>query len=182
MSLPSKEAVVFDQGCARFSGSLLRDARQTLVRAVESLGGTLDSWEEAADVGRTYAALRGPAELEGLGATLPGATIGAFSALEVSDASERALRALTEAFTGPSRPTGIRDCIRGKQSVVVEFDDAVTSLGFILDIIDVHARHRTVRLLLPISDRTLAAFVGDELAIAHLDHTRIVEHHLEESA
>jgi hypothetical protein len=98
--------------------------------------------------------------------------------LEIVPSHRERVRALGEALGGEARPAGILDCFATNESVLLEFDDRITPLSLIVDLVDIELQAAPGRRIVPLfglSDVALAAFTADLLSEPQLDASRLIE-------
>ena len=165
----------------RFEGALTESERTAAGQAVELTGARVASWNRGA--GRTYATLAlGGATLDGLRAALAPAEVDEPPVLVVAvrPAAPAALGRLERALAGNGRPAGIRFARCDDGRLILELDEARTSLGFVLDAIDAVLGLQSGREIVPLSplgDATLAALAARVLQAPQIDAERVLERH-----
>jgi hypothetical protein len=162
----------------RFERALADGERDDIARLLSSVGATVTSWSVLPAFGRSYAlAARGPAA--GL-PSMPGARVDEppIVPLEIVPLHAGRLPALEVALGGRGRPAGVRECVRSGNSLLVELDESVTPLSFVVALVDVEleaAPGRRIVPLLGLGDESLADFASAMLREPDLDASRLIE-------
>ncbi|MBC5810729.1 MAG: hypothetical protein GIW95_07760 [Candidatus Eremiobacteraeota bacterium] len=102
--------------------------------------------------------------------------------LEIIPHDASRIAALAEALGGNGRPAGAASAEATATSVLLDFDESVTSLRTIVDVVDVElapSPGRRIVPLEPLGDETLANFASATLNVPDLDAIRLVETHLD---
>jgi hypothetical protein len=147
--------------------------RDETMRPYLIAGASVTSW--ATTTRRSYATLD-------LGDAAPVAPLPPLAVLRVTPDAARALLALEDAFGGPGAPAGVYEAYRDGVAVVIEFDPERSPVNIVVATIDAvlaSAPGRTIEPLVPLDDRTLAAFAAFVLGDPALDATRLIETHLD---
>jgi hypothetical protein len=155
--------------------------RDAAWRWVRSVGAHVTSWSDAAE--RSYALLAVPADCL-LSDQFSGARVDEppLAVLRITPARALGVDALERALGGAGRPLGVVEARRAGSAFVVAVKPDVTSLGFLVALIETAlAGHSggTIEPLLPFDDAALTELAGSLLAEPRLDAQRLIETHLE---
>ncbi|MGP6157032.1 MAG: hypothetical protein ACLPYS_05900 [Vulcanimicrobiaceae bacterium] len=165
----------------RFDRVLADAERAETARVIASADATVSSWSDRPAAGRTYASLRLGTQAdvqtlaERLQARVDEPTL---VVLSIVTDERRQLDELAAALGGRGRPAGIADCRLDGDALLLELNDAITPLSFLVDVVDVvlgPASGRRIVPLLGLRDETLAALAGATLAEPALDASRTIE-------
>jgi hypothetical protein len=88
------------------------------------------------------------------------------------------VEAVVRALSGSGGPVGVGDVRSSGDALTVEFDDALTSLRLIVDVIDAELEFspgRQIVPLFPLGDEIAARFAGATLRAPEIDVTRLLE-------
>jgi len=165
---------------ARFDRVLTHSERAAAVRALDSVGAKVASWATSRS-GRTYAllelandeavdAIRGAVEAQ---IVAPPSVV-----LDIVPRDRERVEALMRALSGAGAPAGVSGVRSSGDALTLEFDDAVTPLRLIVDVIDAELERspgRQIVPLFPLSDATATAFVAATLRAPEIDVTRLLE-------
>jgi hypothetical protein len=163
----------------RFERALADRERDDIARLLSSVGATVTSWSVPPAFGRTYAL----AALDPATGELPlppeaRADEPPIVPLEIVPLHAVRLAALEAALGGPGRPAGVRECLRSERSLLVELDESITPLSFVVALVDLEleaAPGRRIVPLLGLGDESLAAFAAAALREPDLDASRLIE-------
>ncbi len=168
----------------RYGGALDASEREAFTRTLRCGGASPISWNATAAASYAGIQLEASCDVAALRAALPTFRIDAppLVVLRVKPSHPRMLDRLSHALGGDGRPAGIVGAAHDGDALIVEIEPRRTALALVVALIDVELRGapaRTIEPLVPLDDATLAAFVGDVLAVPELDTTRIIETHVE---
>lgn len=169
---------------ARFDRVLTHSERAAAVRALDSAGAKVPSWATSRS-GRTYALLdiAGDAAIDAVRRAIEAHVVTPPSVvLDVVPRDRERVEHVMRALSGAGAPTGVSDARSSGDALTVEFDDAVTPLRLIVDVIDAELEPspgRQIVPLFPLNDVTATAFVAATLRAPEIDVTRLLETHSE---
>jgi hypothetical protein len=163
----------------RFARTLSREERNAFDSVLLAAGACAAHWAALEGASLTLASTSG--DPDAIAAALPEGCSercrGCLLAIEPEQ--PEALGRLLAALGGAARPAGVREAIVTDGSLVVLWDDARSPLSLLLDIVDVETdARRTIRLLLPLSDDSLARLGAALLGLQDFDAGRFIETHL----
>lgn len=103
----------------------------------------------------------------------------AIIALAVFPAIPEALPHLIDALAGTGRPSGLLECVRSGQEVIIEWDPERCSAEVVMGLVDVELQRfrsgRTAELLSPLPESIVARICADGLQCAEVTADRILE-------